>query len=142
MKLILLLCVVLAAGGINAYVAQITKMLKVTQTMNNYITECIEEGEFELTTEVVAEGLSDEDKKDLVEKEGMEQVTRCFFHKAGILEPDGKLNRDAAKTILLLIGVEEKAADELLKKCTSITGFDAKATAYAIFKCFDDGVKN
>lgn len=73
----------------------------------------------------------------------MEKITVCVFHKAGILEPDGKFNSDAAIILLSLLGVEWNTAAELIQKCNnSIAGLDAEDTAYAIFRCLDSGVRS
>lgn len=73
---------------------------------------------------------------------GLQNVTQCFFMKTGILTPEGTINADSAHAILSLLGIDEYVSKELLKKCTSIIGFDAEQTTFAIFKCFEDGFRD
>ncbi|KAJ8714975.1 hypothetical protein PYW08_004956 [Mythimna loreyi] len=138
MKLLLLLCFMFAVSGINAFAIDILNIMKLVEKVNKYITECITEGAFEFNDDDLERIFSNVED---FEKEGMKEITHCFFDKAGILKPDGTLNKKTAKKILTLIGLEKDQADKILQKCGSITGVDEEETAYAIFDCVDEAAR-
>lgn len=89
--------------------------------MSNYIADCVAEGNGEMS---------------------QDEISGCFYNKAGILNPDGQLNPNATLAMLTLIGMDEAVSQDLLEMCTSIAGYDAKDMAYAIFRCMDDGINS
>ena len=101
------------------------------------MSECAAEGNYGVSEEEIIALVTRDTESRLREKFG-----RCLYQKAGILEPDGNLNPDSALAILNLLGIEKNAAEELLQKCSSLTGYDERDMAYAIFKCFDRGVNH
>ncbi|XP_022823096.1 uncharacterized protein LOC111354059 [Spodoptera litura] len=140
MNLLLFLCIVLVANGIAANVnrkdKEIHQILHKVPKINEYFTECI-----------VQTRIGDDDAENvtlLPEEEDRiaNKLTHCLYRKAGILGNDGTLNVDAAKSILNLIGVEQDAVDKIVNKCTSTAGIEGPDMAYAIFRCFEDGVLN
>uniref|UniRef100_A0A2H1X1T4 SFRICE025044.2 n=1 Tax=Spodoptera frugiperda TaxID=7108 RepID=A0A2H1X1T4_SPOFR len=138
MKSILFVCTVLVANGIAANVNRqdkvINQILHKVPKINEYFTECI-----------IQTKISEDDTENgtlLLEEEDRiaNKLTHCLYRKTGILGNDGKLNVDAAKSILTLIGVEQDEVNKIVNKCVSTAGIEEPDMAYAAFRCFEDDI--
>nr|ALS03856.1 odorant-binding protein 8 [Ectropis obliqua] len=91
-------------------------------------------------TGVKPEMVAEVKKGRLSEDEDLKKFTLCFFQKAGIISPDGKLNVDVALS-KLPAGVDKTEAEKLLNDCKTKKGKTAADTAYEVFKCYQAGTK-
>ncbi|KAG6447330.1 hypothetical protein O3G_MSEX004926 [Manduca sexta] len=132
MQACLFLTLVLAVVGLNAHNVHLTDGQK--EKANEHIAACIKE------TGIKPEVIAEAKKGHYSEDEAMKKFILCFFHKAGIVNADGKLNLDVA-IAKLPPGVDKTEATKNLEGCKDNGGKDAAETAFAIFKCYKDATK-
>lgn len=96
--------------------------------------ECMKE------TGVKPEVVAELKKGHLTDDEDLKKFTLCFFQKAGIVGPDGKLNTEVALS-KLPSGVDKAQTAKILEDCKNKKGKDAADTVYQIFKCYHAGTK-
>ncbi|XP_026736312.1 general odorant-binding protein 56d-like [Trichoplusia ni] len=130
MKSFVILCIVVA--GINAHSVHLPETQK--EKAQAISKECIKE------SGVKTEVLEEAKKGHLSEDETFKKFVHCFFHKADIVNADGKLNLDVALA-KLPPGIDKADAEKLLKGCMNHTGKDAVDKTYEIFKCYYHGTK-
>ncbi|XP_050362235.1 B1 protein-like [Nymphalis io] len=131
MKAVIFICIVIIASleAHNVHLSQTQK-----EKVKNYTAECMKE------TGVKPEILAEAKKGHLSNDEGLKKFILCFFQKANIITPDGKLNSDVALS-KLPTGIDKIAAAKTLNECKNKKGDSQADTAYEIFKCYYTNTK-
>ncbi|XP_046965488.1 B1 protein-like [Vanessa cardui] len=126
MKAVIFICIVIIASleAHNVHLSQTQK-----EKVKSYTVECIKE------TGVKPEIIGEAKKGHLSDDEGLKKFILCFFQKASIVTPDGKLNSDVALS-KLPSGIDKIAAAKTLNECKNRKGNSPADTAFEIFKCY------